>query len=315
MRDLISKLGFAVDELDNDPAYKFAGKIYHDQILGTITKIKYRTKYLRKRYQKDHQSATVLFLPDRPEYSHILYKICNSLGLTVTTSVYTQPDLVVAFEDVTKRSQSPLLAELSTDHFIVNFHCSDISKTKVEEVFREVFGYGTFIDPLTYQGSCVMKSDDNAMHDGTLIQCPVTSTRTDVVYQKIINNTVGDEVLDVRVPIVGGVVPLIYWKYRDAKSRFSNWNDRAKIDSPESAFSERELALIRQFTLKLGLDFGELDVLRDVDDGRIYIVDVNNTPCGPPNHLGKAASKQAVDMLSASFYDEFLCRTPTRDEP
>lgn len=304
-----------MEELDKDPAYKFAGKIYHDRILGTIVRVKYRTKNIRKRLQKGHQSVTVLFLPDRPDYSHVLYKICNSLGVTMTTSAVSEPDVVVAFEDVTKRSHNQLLAELSADHFVVNQHCSDISKTKVEEAFREVFGYGTFVDPLTYEGACVMKSDDNAMHDGTLIQCPITTKRADRVYQRVINNTMGDEVVDVRVPVVGDAIPLIYWKYRDARSRFSNWNDRAQIGSAESAFSNRELALITEFTARLGLDFGELDVLRDVDDGQIYIVDVNNTPCGPPNHLGKAESRQAVEVLSASFYDEFVAKTPTRDVP
>jgi hypothetical protein len=219
----------------------------------------------------------------------------------------------MAFEDVTKRPHHPLLAELSVDHFVVNLRCNDISKTRVEEVFREVFGYGTFVDPLTHQGSCVIKSDDNAMHDGALVQCPPSTTRADVVYQRLINNADGDEVVDIRVPIVGGAIPLIYWKYRDARSRFSNWNDRAEIGSPDSAFSEREVTLIMEFAKKLGLDFGELDILRDVDDEQIYIVDVNNTPCGPPNHLGKAESRRAVEMLSASFYDEFIRKTPTRD--
>jgi hypothetical protein len=33
----------------------------------------------------------------------------------------------------------------------------------------------------------------------------------------------------------------------------------------------------------MGLDYGELDVLRDADDGRLYVVDVNTTPFGPVN--------------------------------
>ncbi len=302
-----------MEELQEHPAYKFAGKIYHDRIIGTMVRIRYRTKYLRKRFERDHQAATILFHPDRPDYSQILYKICNSLGLTITSSATTRPDVVVSFEDVTKRQHNAVLTELSDNHFVVNQHCNDISKTKVEEIFRSVFGYGTFVDPRTYQGACVMKSDDNAMHDGTLIECPTTTTRTDVVFQKLINNTTGDEVVDIRVPIVGGSIPLIYWKYRDARSRFSNRNARAKVGPPDSAFSDRELVLIQQFAKKLGLDFGELDVLRDVDDGQIYIVDVNNTPCGPPNHLGKAESEQAVKLLSASFNEEFVRKAPTRD--
>ncbi|MGP4053819.1 hypothetical protein ACTWP6_03180 [Mycobacterium sp. 4D054] len=302
-----------MEDLERHPVYKFAGKIYHDQILGTMIRIKYRTKNLRKRFEQDHRPTTILFHPDKPDYSQILYKISHSLGLTMTSRTATRPDVVVSFEDVTKRRHNPLLAELSNHHFVVNQHCNDISKTKVEQVFREVFGYGTFVDPRTYQGLCVMKSDDNAMHDGTLIECPTATTRTDVVYQRVINNTSRDQVVDIRVPIVGGSIPLVYWKFRDARTRFSNRNDRVKLGSPESAFSDRESVLIQLFAKNLGLDFGELDILRDVDDGQIYIVDVNNTPCGPPNHLGKAESKQAVKLLSASFNDEFVRRAPTRD--
>lgn len=313
MRDFMSDREFAIKELREHPAYKFSGKIYHDRILGTIIRVKYRTKYLRKKFEKDHRAATILFHPDMPDYSQVLYKICNSLGITMTSKMTTRPDVVVSFEDVTKRGHNPLLAELSDHHFVVNQHCNDISKTKVEEIFRSVFGYGTFVDPRIYRGLCVMKSDDNAMHDGTLVECPMTTTRTDVVFQRLINNTSGDAVVDIRVPIIGGSIPLIYWKYRDAKSRFSNRNDRAQIGSPRSAFSDRELALIQQFAKKLGLDFGELDILRDVDDGLIYIVDVNNTPCGPPNHLGKAESEKAVKMLSASFNTEFVRRMPPRE--
>lgn len=313
MRDFLSSIGFATEELDKNRFYKFAGKIYHDHVLGTLIAVKYRTRYLRKKFDKNHPRTTILLLPDKPDYSHILYKICHSLGMTMSTSVGSQPDVIMAFEDVTKRRHHNVLAELSAHHFVVNERCDDISKTRVEEVFREVFGYGTFVDPTTYAGLCVVKSDDNAMHDGTLVQCPTVPSRDDVVYQRVINNRAGDEVVDIRVPIVGHVIPLIYWKYRDAKFRFSNWNDRAIIDSPDSAFSESELELIRAFSDKLGLDFGELDVLRDNDDGRIYIVDVNNTPCGPPNHLAKADSKHAVNILSNCFYDEFVRKPPFRD--
>lgn len=313
MRDAMSKREFAVKELQEHPAYRFAGKIYHDRILGTITRVKYRTKYLRKKLEKDHRGATILFHPDMPDYSQILYKICNSLGLEMTSKITARPDVVVSFEDVTKRGHNPLLAELSDHHFVVNQHCNDISKTKVEEAFRSVFGYGTFVDPHSYEGSCVMKSDDNAMHDGILVECPMATTRTDVVFQRLINNTSGDAVVDIRVPIVGGSIPLVYWKYRDAKSRFSNRNDLVQIGSPGSAFSGRELVLIQRFARRLGLDFGELDILRDVDDGQIYIVDVNNTPCGPPNHLGKAECKEAVRMLSDSFDTEFVRRMHPRE--
>lgn len=43
-----------------------------------------------------------------------------------------------------------------------------------------------------------------------------------------------------------------------------------------------EAELLLRLCRALGLDYGELDVLRDVEDGKLYVVDVNNTPWAPP---------------------------------
>lgn len=300
---------FAREELGKNRIYKLAGKIYHDGVIGTKIRIKYRTLCLIKRLDKGTANRTILCHPDKPDYSQVLYKICNLLGYRVTSSLKFQPDLIVAFQDITKRAHSPILAEIAADNFVVNQSCDDISKVKVEDVFRQVFGYGTFVDPETFVGPCVMKSNDNAMHDGQLVQCPTAATLLGVVYQKLINNAVGDEVQDIRVPVINGELPFVYLKFRSLRYRFSNMNTRATMLSIDSAFTRAEVALIKEFAEKLGLDFGELDVLRDVGDGKIYIVDVNNTPCGPPNHLSKTESAHALEILSKTFDTEFFART------
>jgi hypothetical protein len=57
----------------------------------------------------------------------------------------------------------------------------------------------------------------------------------------------------------------------------------------------------------MGLDFGELDILRDNDDGRIYIVDVNNTPSGPRRgvHMQEADYDQFFSTLTGAFKESF----------
>ena len=40
--------------------------------------------------------------------------------------------------------------------------------------------------------------------------------------------------------------------------------------------------------------------------GRIYIVDVNNTPYGPPNHIEPAEGDLAVRILADTFVEEFV---------
>jgi hypothetical protein len=310
IRDFRPNSSLSRQALEKTRIYKFAGKIYHRGLIGTKVRLEYRTLYLSKKLDSRNVSKTILFYPDKPDYSQVLYKICNNLGWAMTSSIRSQPDLIVAFQDTTKRAHSPILTELGADNYIVNQGCDDISKVKVEDVFRDTFGYGTFIEPATYVGLCVVKSNANAMHDGEAIECPTIATRSDVVYQKVINNTVEDEVLDIRVPIVGGEIPFIYLKYRSLRSRFSNKNTSVTMGTVDSVFAREEIIRIKQFAEKLGLDFGELDVLRDGDDGNIYIVDVNNTPCGPPNGLGKAESARAIRILSSTFNTEFFARTP-----
>jgi hypothetical protein len=69
---------------------------------------------------------------------------------------------------------------------------------------------------------------------------------------------------------------------------------------PFSSFL-KELEQILYLARKMGVDYGEFDVLRDKDK-RIYVVDVNNTPAGPPNGLPEGEVKAALERLVKSFY-------------
>jgi hypothetical protein len=293
------------EKLQKGSIYRLAGKAYYEGSIGTI-KIRYGMLYLIRKFDKGTPNKAVLFYPDKPRYNQTLYKICKLLGYRMTSSLQPKPDLVVAFKDTTRRLDDPILKGIAATHYVVNEHCNDVSKVKVEHVFQEIFGYGTFVDPELHQGFCVMKSDENTTHDGQVVKCPIRGKMKDAVYQKVINNTVGNDVLDLRVPIVRDKVPFVYLKYRPLSSRFSNRNARVMISSADSVFSDHDMIGILKFVQKFGLDYGELDILRDGDDGRIYIVDVNNTPSGPPNHISRAEYKKAIQLLSSSFESEFI---------
>ncbi|MDQ6770676.1 MAG: hypothetical protein M3Z54_11900, partial [Gemmatimonadota bacterium] len=62
----------------------------------------------------------------------------------------------------------------------------------------------------------------------------------------------------------------------------------------------------------IGMDFGELDVLRDRNSGKIYVVDANNTPAGPPTVLSKQDSARALHILLESFH-QLLTAYPNHD--
>lgn len=89
-------------------------------------------------------------------------------------------------------------------------------------------------------------------------------------------------------------------------NRFNNDNTGVKILSAEKAFWTYEITAILNFCKEIGLDYGELDILRDKDDKKIYIVDVNNTPWGPPNHLSRADNWKALSMMAKTF-KETIC--------
>jgi hypothetical protein len=164
------------------------------------------------------------------------------------------------------------------------------------------------VDPLAYYGPCVEKSNRNARHDGHIVFAPAAAPRAGAVYQRLINNAVREDLVeDIRVPVINGTVPFAYLKYRSIAARFdSNRNLAVRLCAAEDVLSAAEIRNIGRFTRSIGLDYGELDVLRDRDDGRIYVVDANKTPAGPSYRLPSADFRRAVKMLALAFRDQFL---------
>ena len=103
--------------------------------------------------------------------------------------------------------------------------------------------------------------------------------------------------------IVGGEIPFVYLKRRTADGRFSNDNKRVDLAETRALYTEDEIAKIRAFARAMQLDFGGLDVLRDREDGRLYIVDVNKTDMGPPTALPGRQKLRAMRMLADAFAD------------
>ena len=176
-------------------------------------------------------------------------------------------------------------------------------KTRVAGAWAEAAGYPLEVDPLTYDGPMVEKSDANATHDGRVVHGPIQATdvRPGKVYQALIDNTDGDEVVDLRAVLFGGRVPLVYEKRRPVSDRFSNTNTSVVIQEPSDVFSADELDALGRFAHAVGIDYGEADVLRDNASGRIYVVDSTNGPAGPPNGLSASDARTAVHRLAAAF--------------
>ncbi len=179
----------------------------------------------------------------------------------------------------------------------------DNQKSRVAEAWARAAGYPLAVDPVAYSGRMVEKSEANATHDGRVVDGPIGADEIQAgkVYQALIDNSDGDEVVDLRVALYSGDVPLVYVKRRPISDRFSNTNSSVAVGDPSDLFSNEELQALSRFAWAVGLDFGEADVLRDNTSGRIYVVDATNGPAGPPNGLPPAAAREAVARLAAAF--------------
>ena len=271
-------------------------------------RLRYRLRLLYRTLLTRHRVKKILCYPNRPGKNSALFRICHHSGHALTKHRISSPDLIIYWEDCTFRTPEENLADRYPGTRIINQHCNDISKRRIEQIFRAVFGYGFDIDPLRYRGSCLEKNDINASHDCNIIQCPIEKTREGYTYQKLLDNS--DEqgrYVDLRVPVFDDLIPHVYRHYRAADNRFRlglvswEWHQTGRM------LNDEEVTSIIRFCRELGMDYGELDIIRDNGDGRIYIVDANVTPVGPAlRYMSESEQKLILDRLSGAFASRFL---------
>ena len=183
--------------------------------------------------------------------------------------------------------------------YAVNARVRDTGKRHVAQVFAATFGYNLAIDPTEHVGPCVTKSNANSAHDGRVLDCPMPTADPQLAYEILVDNRVNErEVLDLRVPVVGDELPFVYLKRRPIGTRFANRNSVVEFGSTDALLSPGEQASIREFCRSMALDLGELDVLRDAGSGRIFIVDVNSMPFGPPKPIAHRDALRAITLYS-----------------
>ena len=242
----------------------------------------------------------VLCYPTRPKPYAVLYKLCALAGYGIVTDPATPCDAVFRWHDATQSDLGPF----PHGEAAINRRCTDISKRHVSRVFADVFGYDLLVDPTSYEGRVVKKSDENATHDGTVIDCPIPADEVapGYVYQKAIDNRRegGEGFYEYRVPVFDGTLPAVYVKYRPLDAQFKAF-DGADVTTADAVLSEAEQAQVVALARALHMEYGEMDVLRDRGDGRIYVVDANNTPSGPSRGFRPEQSVEALRALRPAF--------------
>ncbi len=252
--------------------------------------------------ERQTPSFTIAFTPERARPWYLIWAVSRAAG-AVYTSDASNADVVMQFEDATYSPNTPP-ARLKPGAKLINFGCTDVSKSRVAWACEQGFGYKLAVDPLTHTGPAVEKSEINAAHDGRIVQCP-TKPLPDRVYQRVIDNRSADPniVEDLRTCTVGGKAACVFIKRRPVTKRFLNTNTEVVLRRPEDVFTPQELSQITAFTRAIGLDWGGVDVLRDRADGRLYIVDANKTDMGPPISLNLPDKVKAARMLAKAFRD------------
>lgn len=258
-------------------------------------------KIMRIKNANSSPITEVKFWPSQPHPYSVAYRLFHMLGVKIKHGLADpeKGELGFLWKDDTFTPAPPV-------NGLLNGKCLDISKELVEIVHRKVFNYSLAVDPLTYSGLIVIKSNLNGEHDGIESFAPLKEQSTECVYQLVVDNHPidgrDDQVCDFRVPVFLGLPAFTYMKIRSKSTRFSNTNLSVSIiEDISKVFTPEEIELIQLFCRESNLDYGEIDIVRDWKSKRIYILNINKTPLGPPNGLSEPDYKLALELYSKYF--------------
>ena len=158
----------------------------------------------------------------------------------------------------------------------INGRCKNVEKWYVDKIFTEIFGYSSLIDP-SKPGICIKKNNKQCSKSGGLIVTPCKA-EPGYIYQRYIDNVNGDYREVIRL-ITSKKDMMIHTKLmkglvRDGREHCID----VKVDWDKSLLSVDEREKTIKFTEIMGMEWGELDALRDRNNGKLYIIDVNNIP-------------------------------------
>lgn len=225
-----------------------------------------------RRYGFKHRYS-LGFAPDDIDVTYEIYRIML-LNRYKKAGRKDTPDISVywAFGGAGNKSQP------GSKEYQVNSRCRNIYKKHIDALHHQIFGYSLEVDPLSYHGEAFVKSDENATLDGHVIRLPIERPEPDMIYQRIVDNTMPDGVRqDICIPIVGGKpTQYVHLVYRRLEGQIGERiPHRTEVRRTEDVLSDREVMHIIAICREVGLDFGELDAARDRKNEKLYVFDVN----------------------------------------
>ena len=266
--------------------------------------VRHRLNLLSMSFAQRQRPPIIIAYPDLPSRRSALHKICKELKWELTNAPRINPKLCIRFEDQTEKN-TPLPRWLTdAPTHLWNANCRDIRKSTLEQSHVAAFGYGMAVDPTAFTGPMVIKSEFNARHDGKIINGPIADSdkQQHCVYQlNIHNNDETGQYFDYRLVFIHGSIPLAYKKYKAAQSRFTNQCTSAHVVAVNEALDKEEIKFIGTMMHAIHVDYAELDALRDAQTGKLFVIDVNPTPWGPPAELPDGEKRIAIQTMAKAF--------------
>ncbi len=213
-------------------------------------------------WRKMIASPVVLFYPDRLRGHSKINLALKALGIHHHNDKDARHDLSFFW------SYNGTGAANGSFEGMVNSGCTDVSKTRVAKVFDDII-----VDPETYRGPVVRKTENQCDRDETLVMCP--APREDgYIYRRLIDTREGDEYVDYRLYWFDGPKYMTKrYKHEALSKKYHRWEH-----VPLSLISSWKMAQITKGCKGFGFDYGEIDLLYD---GRWYVIDLNNVAGTP----------------------------------
>jgi len=208
---------------------------------------------------------TILVYPDRAFY-HKLDAILNVLGIKQTNDINDEYDYVIYFDF--KNSYGNVV-DFKSDIPVINNTICSTDKKSIDKAFEIVFKYSSIVK----SGRCVKKSIHHANKElSGILDKP--DNEEGFIYQRVLGGTPTKEY---RCTIIGGEIVICWERTVPRLLHFPKgivgYYDGCEVVSP---FTSLESQDILTFCGLFGIDFADIDIMRD-DDGKLYIIDVNET--------------------------------------
>jgi len=249
-------------------------------------------EYLKKRQEKKRHA---FFYPDIPPKEAVVTAVLKSLGYDFHNDPEKEASISIAWENETYKKRIEKGKDILKNAW--NSNCIDIGKTYTDEIFEKVFGYSTRLYPKTHRGKILEKNELNGHHEARILKGPIKNPKEGYIYQMVINNNVRRYYFeDIRIAYIKGNIPFCYLTYRLKGKRFSTKKFNATLAKPSDVLSQIEIKKVDQFCREMKVDFAEIDTLRDRDDNKLYLIDVNPTAYGPATGLNYENKIKALKM-------------------